>query len=117
MRFSSLSFNQRLRGGLWVSSVVIACLVFIPPLVADQISIWRDAPAMVAADPRTIERCGAGARVELSRWFYTYKFSGEWSQARFTGSMASGLCKQRFYVVPSRDGGAWQIDQLAIERD
>jgi hypothetical protein len=74
---------------MWIALLVIAALILLPPLFAERLEAWGAAKQLLPKDPRIAEQCGADAQIELSRWFYTYRFSGESGYAKFRGRVKS----------------------------
>jgi len=109
-----MSTLARWRQGAWTAFAVVLGLVFIPPMVADKLDGWDAATNLLAKNQQLIETCGADVRVDLSRWFYTYRFSGENAQARFSGQAMSKTCHLRFAVHLRREDGEWKVTELSL---
>jgi hypothetical protein len=109
-----MSTRSKLQQGAWIALVIALGLTLIPPLVVDKLDVWDAAKGLLRTDQRLITQCGRDARVELSRWFYTYKFSGDNAQARFRGRVTSASCDQRLAVVLQRQGGQWRVSDLSF---
>lgn len=101
------------RRGAWAALGVLLSLIFVPPIFADRLDAWEAANALVSADKRIIAKCGAEPRVELSRWFYTYRFSGEFAEARYRGRLVGAMCDLRFNATVRRETGSWAIHDLS----
>lgn len=108
-----MNVRVRLRQGASVALLVSAGLVFIPPLFADKLEADA-ANTLLPTDQRLTAQCGADSRVELSRWFYTYQFSGESAQARFRGRVVSPSCDRRFTVGLRRQANGWKVSDLSL---
>ena len=93
---------------------VVLGLVFIPPIFVEKLDAWDAAKNLLRNDQRLIAQCGDDAHVDLSRWFYTYKFSGDNVQARFRGSVVSASCDRRLTVGLQRREGEWKLTDLAL---
>jgi|GEM_PF-6007121 len=109
-----MSTGSRLRSGAWVAVATILGLVFIPPMFAEKLDAWDAAKTLLHADQRLKSVCGDDARVELSRWFYTYKFSGDDAQARFRGRVVGVSCDRPFTVGLNRESGKWKLAELSL---
>jgi hypothetical protein len=111
---TSMSIQFDLKKGAWIALVILISLVFVPPMFADKLEAWDAAKNLVRVDPRMIARCGVEPRVELSRWFYTYKFSGDSAQARFRGRLVASSCDLRFTVAVHLERGVWVLHDLSF---
>lgn len=109
-----MTARNRFRGGAWWAVAITAALVFAPPLLAHKLDAWDAAKELLPAEPALVAECGRAARVDLSRWFYTYKFSGENARAKFRGRVASATCDRSFTVELKRSSGEWAVTKLAM---
>jgi hypothetical protein len=109
-----MSTRIKLRQGASIALAIVLGLTFIPPLIADKLDAWDAAKALLRADQRVVATCGAEARIDLSRWFYTYKFSGDSAQARFRGRVVSASCDRRLTVELNRQAGEWKVSDVSL---
>lgn len=109
-----MSTRSLLHRGAWIALAIVLGLVFIPPIFAEKLDAWVAANTLLRADQRLIAQCGGDAHVDLSRWFYTYKFSGDSAQARFRGRVVSALCDRRLTVELKRQAGEWAVSDLSL---
>ncbi|WP_230181206.1 hypothetical protein [Aquabacterium sp. CECT 9606] len=101
--------SSRLRNGMGTALLILAALIFLPPLVVDKLDAWHEAPSLLAENSRLIEQCGLGVRVDLSRWFYTYRFSGSNAYAKFRATAISSVCNKSLIVELKKQGNVWQL--------
>lgn len=106
--------SSRLRQGAWIALAVVVALLLIPPMLAEKLDAWDAATGLLDKDPRLIAQCGDDVRVDLSPWFYTYKFSGDYAQARFRGRALSNSCDRSLTVEVQRTAGKWQVVNLSL---
>jgi hypothetical protein len=101
--------------GLKWASLVVLSLVFLPPLLVGLLPVWADAQNLVAQDKRLIGLCKAPTNVELSRWLYSYKFSGESANAAFNGQVNGAECHNNFHVKLQKNALAWEITEISVD--
>lgn len=99
---------------MWIALLILAALILVPPLFAEKLDAWDAAKLLLPKEPRLIDQCGPDSRVELSRWFYTYRFSGESAQAKFRGRVLSASCDRRLTVELQRQTGTWKLSGLSL---
>ena len=109
-----MSARSQLRRGAWIALAIVLGLVFIPPMFVEKLDAWDAAKSLLRNDQRLIAQCGEDVRVDLSRWFYTYKFSGDNAQARFRGRVVSASCDRRLTVGLLRQAGEWRVSDLSL---
>ena len=109
-----MSARSKFRRGAWIALAIVLGLVFIPPMFADKLDAWDAAKSLLRTDQRLVAQCGGDARVDLSRWFYTYKFSGDNAQARFRGRVVSATCDRSLTVGLQRQSGEWKVSELSL---
>lgn len=110
-----ISKKAALSGVRWALFIALA-LVFLPPLLLGFLPVWPDAKDLSANDKRLLDMCKSPANVELSRWFYTYKFSGESGDAVFSGQVVGVDCEKRFRVRLKKKASVWAIDQIIVSQ-
>lgn len=110
-----MKFKKRALGGLRWAAAVIIFLVFAPPVIAPWLPAWEAAHELAAKDGRLRGACGEPSTLKISRWFYTYRFSGDVEHAVFRGSVNRGECERSFRVRIDRSGGPWRVSGLEIE--
>lgn len=108
LRFSAHDRTHKFKAGDLDCVTYHRCSSFLPPLFAGRLEAWDLARQSLSADTRVIEQCGIDARVELSRWFYTYRFSGENAYAKFRGQVKSATCDRKLTVELRRQAGVWK---------
>lgn len=108
-----MSTRSKLKQGAWIALAIVLGLTLVPPIFAEQLDAWDAAKALLRTDRTVVAYCGADARVELSRWFYTYKFSGDSAQARFRGRVVSTTCDRRLTVELRQQAGEWRVSDLS----
>lgn len=106
-----ISRKQIFNGFHWAVAVVFL-LLFVPPLIAPWLPVWDAAQSLAAKDARVVTACGKPGSVVLSRWFYTYRFSGEFEHAVFRGSVQQGDCERRFCLKMDRTSGPWRVSEV-----
>lgn len=104
--------KNMLRQGGWSAVVIAAALVLVPPLFAENLEGWEAAKRLLPAEPALVGQCGTDARIVLSKWFYTYKVSGDNAQAKFRGRVRGPTCDRSFSVELKGDAGDWKVTQL-----
>lgn len=98
--------------GLKWAVFIVLSIVLLPPLLVGFLPVWAEAKTLVAQDKRLTELCKAPTSVELSRWLYSYKFSGESANAAFNGQVISAGCHKSFQVKLKRNALAWEISDV-----
>ena len=109
-----MNIRSKLQQGAWIALAIVLGLIFVPPMFAEKLDGWDAAKALLRADQRVVASCGPEARIELSRWFYTYKVSGDSAQARFRGRMVSASCDRNLTVELQRRAGVWTVSYLSL---
>jgi hypothetical protein len=109
-----MSARPQLRRGAWIALTILLGLVLVPPIFVEKLDAWDAAQDLLRKDERLIAQCGEDARVNLSRWFYTYKFSGDNAQARFRGRVVSASCNRSLTVGLQRQAGEWKVSDLSL---
>jgi len=110
-----MKLGKRLRQGLVWGAIVAVALVVLPPLFANHLDAWSVAPGLAESDPRLITRCGPDAKVQLSRWFYSYGMSGDHTSAAFRGTVASATCRGDVKVsLERRSAEDWVLTALTV---
>lgn len=106
--------KTRFREGAWFAAAIAAALVFIPPLFAHKLDGWNAAKELLPAEQALVAACGKEMRVDLSRWFYTYQFSGDNAEAKFRGRVTSPSCDRGFTVELRSRSDAWKVTKLSM---
>lgn len=103
---------QTIRNGVQWAVFVIFLLLFVPPIVVSWLPVWSTAQSLAMNDSNISIACGKPGKVTLSRWFYTYRFSGEFEHAVFRGSVQEGDCERRFRLRLDKAGTSWRITNI-----
>lgn len=90
--------KKNLRFGVIASVVIISGLILIPPFFADKTDAWDAAVSLLPKEQSLIKLCGNDFEIKLSRWFYTFKVSGDETQATYYGLAISNSCNVKFEV-------------------
>lgn len=107
----NIAKKQVISGIKW-AVFVTASLIFLPPLLVGFLPVWVDAKTLVSQDSRVTALCKAPATMELSRWLYSYKFSGESADASFNGVVAGADCNKKFQVRLKKKAEIWVITDI-----
>lgn len=105
---------KQIYNGIQWAVAVVFLLLFVPPLIAPWLPVWDAAYSLVEKDARVVTACGKPGSVTLSRWFYTYRFSGEFEHAVFRGNVQQGDCERNFRLEMDRTDGSWRISKIEI---
>jgi hypothetical protein len=108
-------FKTRAISGLKWALFVTLSLVFLPPLLVGFLPVWVEARNLTIQDKRLVELCKAPANIELSRWLYSYKFSGESASAAFNGQVTSADCNKSFHVKLKKNALVWEITEIIVD--
>jgi hypothetical protein len=108
-----MNFRGRLKYGLITGGIITFALVFLPPLFAHRLEAWVAAERLLPIEPKLVSVCGSDVKINLSRWFYTYRFSGEDADARFNGMVHSKTCEKDFVVQLKRNNHRWEINNIS----
>lgn len=100
--------------GFFISLVVITLLIFVPPVIVIQTKLWGAVNEFSRTDVSLVGVCGPSAVIEVSPWFYTYKFSGQNHLAEFRGSIASAACKRSFRIRLRNTGADWFVSSVRV---
>lgn len=101
-------------GARWAILVTVLLLA-VPPIVASWLPSCDATLAELRSSPELISRCGPESRIELSRWFYTYKFVGSSSNARYRGAANGKGCNVSFVMKMQGESGDWRIQSLILK--
>lgn len=110
MKISRISVISGIK---WAALVALA-LVFLPPLLVGFLPVWAEAKNLAERDKRLQEVCGPPATVSLSRWFYTYRFSGESGSAAFNGEIEGEKCQRQIRIALKKIDSTWQVSDIKI---
>lgn len=108
------ALSQRLRRGSLYALIVIGVLILLPPLFAHKLDAWEAAGRLVPLHSQVVEQCGTDAKIVLSRWLYSYRFSGDNAYAKFRGHIATSSCDRSFAVELERRNEQWTISRLEM---
>lgn len=107
--------KKNIASGFRWSVVIVLSLVFVPPALVPWLSVWVDANKIASKEYELNHACGEGAEITLSRWFYAYRFSGEYEWASFRGNVAKSNCSRNFRIHIERSGGEWRVSRLEFK--
>ena len=102
------------KNGFYISIFVLLALIFLPPVFVSSFEVWEIAHTLSSKNQDIVRACGKENQVNLSRWFYSYKFSGETASAKFRGTVKSKQCKRKFSVELRMDRGSWVVSNLVL---
>ena len=107
--------KTRAVSGLKWALLIALSLIFLPPLLVGFLPVWEEAKNLTIQNKRLIELCKAPANVELSRWLYSYKFSGKFANASFNGQVTSTDCNKNFHVKLKKNTLVWEITEIIVD--
>src|SRR5688572_14861800 len=107
-----MSLTTRLKRGVLWGGAISALLILVPPLFVDNLDAWEAALVLLTDEKRIGAVCGPDSKVSLSRWFYTYHFSGGSAHARFNGVVSSPMCEKSFTVQLQNNNQRWEINDI-----
>ncbi|MDM0122590.1 hypothetical protein [Variovorax arabinosiphilus] len=97
----------------WAAFIAVA-LLFLPPLLIGFLPVWEHAKKLAQSNEQLRGVCPSHASIKLSRWFYTYKFSGESAESAFNGTVANRDCSRKFNIRFKKTDEIWAIDRITI---
>ena len=98
----------------WAIAVTLL-LIFVPPVVITWLPVWAEVNYLAAHDLKLTHGCEGETKIILSRWFYTYKISGEYEYASFRGRVEGAGCERHFRIQVNRSGQDWRISRLSFD--